>query len=716
VERPPAAALARPAGFAPACRMQVVMALRARPNEIIRVRHAPPGAGHLRPLRRPGLLPTVFGLVLVAGLLLVATTLLYLGHEPAGYLVAGAGFGMIAGAFVMRWAAIIAIDRPLDKVASSMETLAARDALALVDEFASLAQGDPPRDLSVHAEPVDLPAAPGVRRVAEALNSTISRLRAGAYQFRAASADPCRRLFYVGADDYLLGCTCAEVMGGLLPDGGQVLLLSPTFRHAGVELRRRGFESTILERFPNLHVAGVAESVFGTPSETPRTANLVRNFLRTHPQLAGVYSTEAYGALGAMVAIQGTPMAGRLVIVGHDILDETIVGLQAGLIGAVVTQDPFGQGHDTVIHMFNAAAHGWRPSEPRLISHSDVVTRDNYHDFWRPYEGQLETPAMHERRPRPLGPARKHLRIALMGIEDGSFWEPVKQGVMAAAQDLEACNATVEWMVPEKGFDFDVETRGQAIERLAEEGYDAIATPVYDSDLVPYLNRAIARGVTVATLNAESSSLQTLVATLSKERRRLEIAAGTLEAAARHDPLTGALNRLVMDADLEDAQRQTVASRKPASVIMMDIDHFKAYNDMVGHTAGDEVLRMVAQRIQAEVRPVDRVYRYGGEEFLVLLRDSGIDESQRVAARICDGVASLGLPHEQNPPWGVVTVSAGVSTMEPDGSPWPDVVAAADSALYRSKASGRNTVATAQLEPMSETPRRHNGRGHGHFD
>jgi len=685
--------------------------LRARPNEILRVR----SGSSARPvgwLRRPPLLPVVFGMIVTAGLAIVALTLFLAGREPVALVVAGVGIGLIAGAIIMRWAAVIAIDRPLEKVAASMETLAARDVLALVDEFANLAEGDQPRSLAVHAEPVDLPATPGVRRVAEALNVTISRLRAAAYHFQAASGEPCRRLFYVGADDYLLGCLCAEVMGTLLPDGGQVLLLSPTFRHAGVELRRRGFESTILERFPRLDVIGAVESVFGTTEETPRTAALVRGFMRTHPQLAGIYSTEAYGALGAVEALLGTPRAGKTVIVGHDILEGTIRGLQSGLISAVVTQDPFGQGHDTVIQLFNAIAHGWRPPEPRLISHSEIVTRDNYQDFWRPYEGEIETPAMHERRPRPLGPAKRHLRLAVMGIQDGAFWAPVRKGVLAAAEDLKECNATVEWLVPEAGYEFDVESRGRAIERLAEEGWDGIATPIYDSDLVPYLNRAVARGIVVTTLNSEASSLQNLVATLSKERRRLEIATGTLEAAARHDPLTGALNRLVMDADLEEAQRFTAESHRPASVIMMDIDHFKAYNDMVGHTAGDEVLRMVAQRIEDEVRPMDRVYRYGGEEFLVLLRDTGIDESQRVAARICDGIASLGLPHVQNTPWGVVTVSAGVSSMEPGGPTWPDVVAAADSALYRSKASGRNTVATAHVEPIPETPRHGSRRGH----
>lgn len=618
----------------------------------------------------------------------------------------GIGAGIAAGSLITRLVAVELIDRPLEKIADSMETIAARDVLALVDEFASLAEGDPPRRLEVHAEPIELPNERTVRRVALAVNATIARLQAGAYQFYAASGEPCRRLFYVGADDYLLGCTAAEAIGGRLPEGGEVVLLSPHFRHAGVELRRRGFESTVLERFPNIEVSGVLASVFGTPAEAYRTASMLTTFMKTHPKLAAIYCTEAYGVLGAMDAFAGTPLAGKVVVVGHDLLDRSVAGLQSGLVSALITQDPFGQGHDTTIHLFNAIAHGWHPPDVRIITRSDIVTPENCHEYWRPYEGSVETAEMRDRRPHPLGPSKKRIRLAVLGIEDGAFWEPVRQGVDAASQELESCNATVEWLAPGGDFGFNMSTRAKTLERLTEEGYDGIATPIYDASLIPYLNRAVAAGIVVATLNSEASSLQGLVATLSKERRRLEIAAGTLETVAHHDALTGAYNRSVMDPDLQEAEQIANAARKQASIIMIDIDHFKAYNDTLGHTSGDEVLRMVAHRIQAEVRSGDRVYRYGGEEFLVLLRNTGIDEGQRVAAQICDGIASLGLPHDQNQPWGVVTVSAGVSALTGEGPSWSEVVAAANSALYRSKASGRNTVATAEPEP----------RGEGRFD
>jgi diguanylate cyclase (GGDEF)-like protein len=605
-------------------------------------------------------------------------------------LAAAAGLG--AGLFAAR----MSMRRPLADIAASLEMLAARDVFALVDEFASLEQGERPRQLEVHAAPVALPSDRDVRRVAEALNTTISRLQVGIHQFQSVSGEPCRRLFYVGPDDYLLGCTAAEAMGGMLPDGGQILLLTAHFRHAGLELRRRGFESMLRERFPTLHVVGMLQSRV----RQEETNGAVKAFLRSHSRLAGIYCGEATGLAAAVASVTDTELAGRVVIVGHDLLDKTVAAIQAGVIAATVTQDPFGQGHDTPVHLFNAVAHGWRPPEPRIISDSDLVTRDNVRKHWRPYEGPIDSQPATGHRPRPLGPSSRPLRIAVLGLQDDPFWPVLHKGVLAAAEELAAFNATVVWIVPEGDNPFDVAVRGPAVDALVQDGYDAIATINYDSDLVPYLNRAVENGVLVATLNAESSSLQGLVARLSKERKRLELAATHLEAAASHDPLTGTLNRMAMDADLEEARASVAATGQARSVIMIDIDQFKAYNDTYGHAAGDVVLKIVAERVQAETRPMDRLYRYGGEEFLVLLHSAGLEEGEAVANRIACAIATLGLANVGNKPWGILTISAGVAAIDPACARAGDAVANADSAMYRSKRSGRNTVATYRPEPV----------------
>jgi diguanylate cyclase (GGDEF)-like protein len=637
--------------------------------------------------------------LLLAVIGLIAATALSLASQPLIAIMVAVGSAGVALGWVVTWAIVRrTITRPMEQIASSMETLAARDVLALVDEFANIAEGEQARQIEVHALPVALPSDPSARRLAEALNTTIARLQGGATQFHAAAREPCRRLFYVGADDYLLGCGAAEAMGAQLPDGGEILLMMPRFRHAGIELRRRGFESVLCERFPTVNVAGALESRF----DAARTSQLVKSFIESHPRLAGIYCTEAMGVLGCLDALADKKLTRHVVVITHDTIDGTMAAVRAGLVSATITQDPFGQGHDTPIHLFNAIACGWRPQEPRLIAVSDTVTQENYTQYWRPYVGAVESEAMAERRARPLGVSRRHLRIAILGLGETPFWAPVRNGMLAAAQELELCNATAEWIVPEGDQEFDVALRGPAVEALVAEGYDAIATPIYDSSLIPYLNRAVDRGVVVATFNAEASSLQGLVTSLSKERRQLEITAGDLQLEAHRDPLTGSFNRRVMDTDLEEVQVSVGTTRRPATIVMLDIDHFKAYNDIYGHTAGDQVLRMVAQRIQKEIRPADRLYRYGGEEFLVLLPETALEQGEVIATRIARSITTLGLPHQRNDPWGVVTVSAGVAAVDPYNPATGLTVAAADAALYRSKASGRNTVATSHLEPITD--------------
>ena len=127
---------------------------------------------------------------------------------------------------------------------------------------------------------------------------------------------------------------------------------------------------------------------------------------------------------------------------------------------------------------------------------------------------------------------------------------------------------------------------------------------------------------------------------------------------------------------------------------MLDLDRFKAINDQLGHVAGDRVLRSVAGALSGAVRTGDGVYRYGGEECVVLTKVSGPDEASFAAHRLRAAVAALRIPHPGNPPHDRVTLSVGVATvgqadLASDEEEW---FARADAALYRAKASGRNAV------------------------
>jgi len=193
-----------------------------------------------------------------------------------------------------------------------------------------------------------------------------------------------------------------------------------------------------------------------------------------------------------------------------------------------------------------------------------------------------------------------------------------------------------------------------------------------------------------------------LLALVNDRTLQLEEANRRLEALSYSDALTGAANRRAFDEALDGEWRRAIRSKAPLSLLMLDIDHFKSFNDTYGHQAGDKCLATVATTLGGIVRRAgDRVARYGGEEFVMLLPATDTAGSIAVAERMRAAVASLNLPNPSGVD-GRVTVSIGRATIQATDASTSDVlVAAADAALYDAKRSGRNRVASA---PESISP------------
>jgi len=173
-----------------------------------------------------------------------------------------------------------------------------------------------------------------------------------------------------------------------------------------------------------------------------------------------------------------------------------------------------------------------------------------------------------------------------------------------------------------------------------------------------------------------------------------------LENLSNLDGLTGIPNRRMFEAHLDRAWRLGAREESLVTVIMADIDHFKAYNDSQGHLAGDECLRKVARTINDQTRrPMDLVARYGGEEFVGVLYGSSPEGALAVAEGMRAAIERMALAHARSPVADHVTVSVGVASLVPskDGSPTA-LVGAADQALYSGKESGRNAVHVFDFE------------------
>jgi two-component system, cell cycle response regulator len=190
-----------------------------------------------------------------------------------------------------------------------------------------------------------------------------------------------------------------------------------------------------------------------------------------------------------------------------------------------------------------------------------------------------------------------------------------------------------------------------------------------------------------------ASRVNSLHRQLNKQKDELEKLNRELYITARRDPLTLLGNRLQLQEDLDTLSAQAERYGHSYCAMLCDIDFFKPYNDTYGHLAGDEVLKKVAKVISENLRTGDQAYRYGGEEFLILLPEQTLESAKLVAERLRRSVEDLMLPHEAKTPPGVLTISLGLAVLSAyEKKHVEELLKEADDALYRAKEAGRNKV------------------------
>jgi diguanylate cyclase (GGDEF)-like protein len=243
--------------------------------------------------------------------------------------------------------------------------------------------------------------------------------------------------------------------------------------------------------------------------------------------------------------------------------------------------------------------------------------------------------------------------------------------------------------------------------RAAEAQEQWAWTPIIfltSSDTVQNLVTAIEAGgddfmskfVPEPVLNAKMKAMGR-IATL---RQNLSVANEKLQNLANHDGLTGLINRRSMDNRVDKLWFDSIPAGTAFSLLMLDIDNFKKYNDHYGHHSGDDVLRKVAKKIEDVTNESNRTRqttdafaaRYGGEEFSVIVPGASLQSVHDLSAAIVKGVSDLSIPHEFNAEWGNVTISVGGGYLDAAVGELVSLFRLADARLYRAKGKGRNCV------------------------
>lgn len=179
-----------------------------------------------------------------------------------------------------------------------------------------------------------------------------------------------------------------------------------------------------------------------------------------------------------------------------------------------------------------------------------------------------------------------------------------------------------------------------------------------------------------------------------EEHKNLIKANEKLRALSLQDALLGIGNRRAMEVDLHHTHSLTLRHQRLYSTVLFDVDYFKLYNDYYGHPAGDRSLKKITLHLSDCMRKSDRLYRYGGEEVLMLLPETSLGEAKTLSQRMLIGLADLAIPHCKSP-YKVITLSGGIGCgvwKNKVKKTWKDVIAKADRGLYQSKNMGRNKL------------------------
>jgi methyl-accepting chemotaxis protein len=463
-----------------------------------------------------------------------------------------------------------------------------------------LSTGDLAARVERHAGAGAVAATGAPRPVTALLSKMAASVADNIETFNAVTDEPCLRLFYVGSDSYEEGRVIGEAIGRRLEGKGSIAIILGDFHSVNHDLRRKGALSVLAEKYSGISTVETIET--GEQNDASYRAGL--DLMKRYPSLDAIYVTEGQTPSAVAKAVIDAGRKNKTWVFGHDLTSETMEMVAKGIVGATVSQDPYAQGYDPVVRLFNHIAGSWKPVSPRMLTRIEAVGSADYERF-RAADGSWGVPDSAARpylAPNADGAGQARLVVVLPS--DKGFWKAVAQGARDACEETIKLGARAEVVVAKSASEFtrDAKYYIPIVERLVAEGCNGIAMPIFDRALVPCVNEAISKGVSVATFNSEPVSLRETVTAAKIHAESLIEVSAELAASA------------------EESGQSTVRIGSTMNRIGSSL---KAQSDAVGH-AGKELGTLVGN--------IGRV------------RDSA-EESAAIAGRVAvssrDGLSSV---------------------------------------------------------------------------
>ncbi|MBN1782913.1 substrate-binding domain-containing protein [bacterium] len=496
----------------------------------------------------------VFGLFVFAGIRTFSWIQAEFLNENAesvriSYIVTGLflGYGILM--LALFWLMHHLQMRPSRQIMQTGQALASEQMPALSGGLAELSQGNFSRQMHFTTKPLDTRIQSDLVHMADIFNNLIRGLNDAAQAFNNITGIPCKRLFYVGADSFLEGRRCGEIMGRILGGKGQVVVTAESFSATNLDLRRRGFLNAIREKYPDVKVVDFVEASAGGGKAYQAGLDV----LEKHPDLAGIYIACGSPPAQFAKALVARERASQVKVVCHDLMDDTMRWVKEGVITATLSQNSFAQGYNPVIHMYNHLATGWKPPMPLLLTDMEEVNRDNYKLFWNETTGMVFSDHLRAKMAKPLiDKAPRPLRIAVLGRDDTAFWISILTGVKEAMRTLDKHDVTIDVYAPKEVHrvnDITIEIYGPVIDALIEQRYDGFVTMAPQKSFIPYLNRAVEHGIAVGLYNSDPLSLRGMVYTIAEQAASLmglseNLASSTYQTSEATAQIKEAMNNM----------------------------------------------------------------------------------------------------------------------------------------------------------------------------